>query len=118
MRKHYTEAQRATLVDLVTTGRATAREAAAQLGVTESTAYYWIKCAKRSRSALAVISRGAPRPAIRQPAPAPTFARLIRATEELSLVAVRVGDVIVEVRPGFDRVLLREVIAALAEPMP
>ena len=55
IRKHYTKAQRTALVDLVTTGRATPREAAAQFGVTESTAYYWLKRVERQRPALALI---------------------------------------------------------------
>ena len=45
----------------------------------------------------------------------PRFARLIRAAVASSSVALRVGDVILEVRPGFDAALLREVIAALVE---
>ena len=115
MRKHYTEAQRATLVDLVIKGQASARQAAAQLGVAESTAYYWIKRAGRSRSALALVARGKQQTLGQPPAATPRFARLIRAAVVSSSVVLRVGDVILEVRPGFDRALLREVIAALVE---
>ena len=113
MRKHYTESQRVALVDLVTTGRATAREAATQLGVAESTAYYWLKRARQSRSAMTLVPRSTPRSAVRQPTP--TFARLVREEQVPSSVTLQVGDVRLEVRPGFDAAFLREVIAALVE---
>ena len=115
MRKHYTEAQRATLVDLVIHGRASARQAAAQLGVAESTAYYWIKRAGRSRAALALVPRSRQQTQDQQPVATPRFARLVRGAVASSSVTLRVGGVILEVRPGFDAALLREVIAALVE---
>jgi hypothetical protein len=49
---------------------------------------------------------------------APAFSRLVRSTEapsSSSSITVRAGGVIVEVRPGFDPALLREVVAALVE---
>ncbi|HEX8107633.1 MAG TPA: helix-turn-helix domain-containing protein [Kofleriaceae bacterium] len=118
MRKHYTEAQRTALVELVTTGRTTPREAAAQLGVSESTAYYWLKRARR-RPALALVRQVArPGSAARLRTEAPTFARLVRATEAASAITLRVAGTEIEVRPGFDRALLRDVISALVEGAP
>lgn len=113
MRKHYTEDQRTALVELVTTGQVTPRAAAAQLGVTESTAYYWIKCA-RKRPALALVRQvaraGTP---TRSRPTAPTFARLVRATAASSAITLRVAGTEIEVRSGFDPALLRDVISAL-----
>ena len=113
MRKHYTKAQRAELITLVTGGETT-RRAAARLGVAESTAYYWLK---RSRESLALAVRETR--ARRSEAKArPTFARLIPAVETCPPLTLRAGGVVIEVRPGFDHVLLREVIAALVGCMP
>ena len=117
MRKHYTQAQRIELIKLVISGLATPRAAAAQLGVTESTAYYWLKCARQRQPALARLVRSSrPGPAVRAPSSAtPVFARLVRASEAPGAITLRVGGAIVEVRPGFEPALLREVIAALVE---
>jgi transposase-like protein len=117
MRKHYTQAQRAELIELVTSGQATPRMAAAQLGVTESTADYWLKCARQRQPALVPVARSTrPRPSDRARSSAtPVFARLVRASEAPGAITLRVGGAIVEVRPGFEPVLLREVIAALME---
>ena len=113
MRKHYTEGQRTALVEMVTTGQATPRAAAAQLGVTESTAYYWLKCA-RKRSALALVRQVARAgAATRSSSAAPTFARLVRATGAPSVLTLRVAGTEIEVRSGFDPALLRDVISAL-----
>ena len=115
MRKHYTKAQRAELVNLVTRGRATPRAAAARLGVTESTAYYWLKCAGRSL-ALAVPASGHQHvQAKAAPAITPTFARLVPAAEVRGSITLRVGGVVIEVRSGFDHALLRDVVTALVE---
>lgn len=115
MRKHYTEDQRTALVELVTMGRATPRAAAAQLGVAESTAYYWLKRAGR-RPALALVHQVARTgSATRSRLAAPTFARLVRTTEAPSVITLRVAGTEIEVRPGFDRALLRDVISALVE---
>lgn len=113
MKKHYTECQRAALVELVTTGQATPRAAAAQLEVTESTAYYWLKCA-RKRPALALVRPVARAgTAIRSRTAAPSFARLVRATGGPSGITLRVAGTEIEVRVGFDPALLRDVISAL-----
>jgi transposase-like protein len=110
MRKHYTKAQRTELIDLVTSGRATPRVAAARLGVPEPTAYYWLKRARKSL-ALAAPARARPMPAKARP----TFVRLIPAAEMQRSIVLRVGDVVIEVRSGFDHALLRDVVAALVE---
>jgi transposase-like protein len=116
--KHYTEDQRTALVELVTTGQATPRAAAAQLGVTESTAYYWLKRA-RKRPALALVRQVARAgSATRSRLTAPTFARLTRATEAPSAITLRVAGAEIEVRSGFDPALLRDVISALVEDAP
>lgn len=49
---------------------------------------------------------------------APPFARLIRAVDEASPITLRVGAIALEVRPGFNASLLREVVAALTEAVP
>ena len=108
MRKHYTKAQRTELIDLVTSGRATPRVAAARLGVTEPTAYYWLK---RARQSLALAAPERPIPAKARP----TFVRLIPVAEMQRSIVLRVVGVVIEVRPGFDHALLRDVVAALVE---
>jgi transposase-like protein len=85
MRKHYTDAQRAELVALVARGEATPRAAAARLGVTESTAYYWLKRGGRRPGAL---NAATPRS---RPTAAPTFARLVPAREASPAIVVRRG---------------------------
>jgi transposase-like protein len=91
MRRRYTDDERRELVELVKSGRATTREAAARLGVTASTAYWWMKRAHGE----------------------PTFVRLVRASEAEAAIAVRVGRAEIEVRRGFDVELLRAVVEAL-----
>jgi len=109
VRKHYTKAQRAELIDLVTSGQTTTRRAAARLGIAESTAYYWLKRARGSL-ALAVRQAGAPRTIAKT---RPTFARLIPAAEMCPPITLRAGGAVIEVRPGFDHALLRDVVTAL-----
>ena len=112
MRKHYTEAQRAELVALVARGEATPRAAAARLGVTESTAYYWLKRGGQRPGALIAAT---PRS---RPTAAPTFARLMPATEASPAIVVRVGDAVIAVAHPFDADLLRAVVAALTGRSP
>ena len=114
MRKHYTKAQRAELVALVARGEATPRAAAGRLGVTESTAYYWLKRSGLHSAAL-VVGKPRLRP---RPIGAPTFARLVPATEASRAISVRVGDVVIAVQRDFDAELLRAVVTALAERTP
>jgi transposase-like protein len=103
MRRHYTKKQRSGLVELVNTGRSTVSEAAARLGVTPSTAYYWM----RGRRAGATPASEMGRPA------EPTFVRLVRSTEIDAAIAVRVGNAEIQVRREFDADLLRAVVEAL-----
>jgi transposase-like protein len=110
MRKHYTEAQRAELVALVTRGEATPRAAAERLRVAESTAYYWLKRSGRP-PALRTAGTKSRRP---RPTTAPAFARLVPATEASPALVVRVGDAVIAVAHAFDADLLRAVVAALA----
>jgi transposase len=113
MRKHYTKGQRTALIDLATSGLAAPRAAAARLGVAESTAYYWLK---RARAPLALAVSGTRSPA--RPPRLSHFARLIQVAEMYPPITMRAGGVIIEVRPGFDHTLLREVITALVERTP
>ena len=101
MPKHYTPSQRTELIRSVTTQHAPVRAAASRLGVTESTAYRWLR------------DEGArPTPAASRP---PTFARLVPAAAMEARLHLRIGEVEVDVRPGFDAALLRAVVAALTE---
>jgi transposase len=114
MRKHYTKAQRAELIDVVTSGQMTTRRAASRLGVAEPTAYYWLKRAKEPL-ALAVRQTRSSRSVAKA---RPTFARLIPTAEMCPPITLRAGGVAIEVRPGFDHALLREVVTALVERTP
>ena len=87
---------------MVTNGRATVAEAARQLGVTASTAYQWLK-----------RTGEAPRRQRKRAAAPPTFVQVVRAGELTATIAVRVGSAEVQVRRGFDPVLLRAVVEAL-----
>lgn len=140
MRKHYTEEQRAEVVRLVREEKVSFRRAAAQVGVAEATAYYWVKRAMASAGSRAAGpansvgkpgARAAGRPSRQVPASsrqqaaaapamraAPTevaFARLVPASEHTVALTVRVGAAAIDVRAGFDAALLRAVVAALAE---
>jgi len=121
MSKHYTTAQRAKLTSLVASGEATPRAAAARLGVPESTAYYWLRAGRRA-TAIALTRRSAgPSAAAGRPRARdtpPPFARLVRAADGASPLTLRIGAIALEVRPGFDAGLLREVVATLTEVAP
>lgn len=71
-------------------------DAAARLGVSVSTAYRWMR-------------------EVAAPLPRPTFVELVRERAAASTLLVRVGAAEIEVRTGFDALLLREVAAALSE---
>lgn len=101
MRKHYTPSQRTELIRSVRIQHAPVRAAASRLGVTESTAYRWL------RHETARPTPAAPRP--------PTFVRLVPAAATEARLQLRIGEVEVDVRPGFDAALLRAVVAALTE---
>jgi transposase-like protein len=115
MRKHYTEAQRAALIDLVTSGQASLRAAAARLDVADSTAYYWLKRARRTGAAVALVLRRNHALAERRSSAPPTFARLVRPADAATAITLRVGGAVIEVRPGFDSALLHDIVVALAE---
>ena len=108
MRRQYTSRQRTELIGLVSSGRATVSEAAEQLGVLPSTAYYWV------RGAAAVAERGGRvrRSRVRALA-APTFVRVVPSREVQAEVLVRVGGAEIQVRRGFDALVLRAVVEAL-----
>ncbi|MEZ4363705.1 MAG: transposase [Kofleriaceae bacterium] len=108
MRRRYTDEQRAELVRLVLDEAMPQRRAAARLRVAESTAHHWVRRAAAARQRTAGSLRRDD-----EPAP-PTFARLVRASPPAALL-LRVGPVSLEVSPGFDVELLRQVVAALTE---
>ena len=113
MRRRYPAEKRAQLVALVTIEGAPILEAAHQLGVRPSTAYYWIRQAAKASSRPATKrARGAePKsPAIAQPA----FLQLVRASEPAAWFDVRVGPASISVKPGFDPELLRALVTALS----
>ena len=113
MRKRYLAEKRNQLVALVTTEGAPILEAAHQLGVRPSTAYYWIRqAAKASAKPATKRARGAHQkaPAIAKPA----FLQLVRASEPAAWFDVRVGPASISVKPGFDPGLLRALVAVLS----
>ena len=112
MRKRYTGKQRSALVDLVTGGRATVREAAGRLGVTASTGYYWMKQAAAGAEPRRGGARRSSSREGRQLVPA-TFVRVVRAGDLAATITVRIGRARVQVRRGFDADLLRSVVRAL-----
>jgi transposase-like protein len=112
MRRHYTVEQRSELVDLVATCRATIPEAAARLGVTESTAYYWVKQAGKPprKTGKALHPVGTPKTlSIARP----TFVQLVRSHDTSAMIEVRISGTEILVRRGFDAQLLRELVEAL-----
>jgi|WetSurMetagenome_2_1015567.scaffolds.fasta_scaffold251512_1 transposase-like protein len=104
MRRRYTKEQRSQLVELVTGSDVAVPEAAARLGVGASAAYNWVAESRTLRKS---------KPA--RPATGPTFVRLVPSAAADTAIAVRVGGAEIQVRPGFDGELLREVVATLAE---
>ena len=105
MRRRYTKQQRAELVELVTGGDMTVPEAAAKVGVTSSSAYNWMAEDRKLR-----------KPSATGRARKPTFIRLVpSAFAPDATVTVRVGGAEIQVGRGFDRELLRAVVATLAE---
>jgi transposase-like protein len=100
MRRIYTQAERDEFVRQVKTRRESVAVSAAKLGITEVTAYRWIRAA--SKAAIAAEA-------------APTFVELAPTGRRCEhSVLVRIGNAEIEVRAGFDAVLLRDVVAALA----
>ncbi|HEY6725712.1 MAG TPA: transposase [Polyangiaceae bacterium] len=96
MRRRYTARQREQLIEAVRTSGEPVGAAAKRLGVTASTAYHWMKAARRA-------------------AAQPQFARLVPSSSLVrpSLV-VRVRGAAIRVEGGFDAELLRAVVWALS----
>ena len=107
MRKQHTKAQREQLVRLVVVEGRTVREAAQQMKVRPSTAYYWVR--RAAATGEDVVANAS--------APEPVFARLVRAEDAASprILELSIGGSTVLVRPDFDAALLRAVVAALRE---
>lgn len=108
MRNQYTGKQRSDLLRLVASRRATVAEAATQLGVTPSTAYYWVRRAATIAPRRARASRP---PLLEGP---PTFVRVVPSGTVDAGIAVRVGSAEIRVRRDFDGELLRAVVDALS----
>jgi transposase-like protein len=106
MRRHYTAAQRGQLLDLVASGRSV-REAAARLGISTSTASYWVR--RTHAKAKQLREQDA-----RTHAVPPSFVRLV-SEQEVASLEIRVGGATLHVAPGFDADLLRAVVAVLRE---
>jgi transposase-like protein len=114
MRRHYTDEQRAELIGLVTTRRATVSQAATRLGVTASTAYNWVRRAATTGSDVSRAVQRRQLAPVSSP-PALTFVEVARATQFDPMLVVRVDGIEIEVRRGFDAGMLRDVVAALRE---
>ncbi|HEU4726382.1 MAG TPA: transposase [Kofleriaceae bacterium] len=114
VRRRYTAKQRRELIDLVTTGRLSISEAAAQLGIPLSTASYWVRKAgkKLQKPPKATQARKPAKPPSADPS---TFVQLIRAKDTGAVIEVRLGRTRIQVRHGFDAQLLRAVIELLQE---
>jgi transposase-like protein len=89
--------ERSELIRAVTKRGEAVSVAAARLGVPLSTAHRWIRIATAATT----------------PARAPTFVEVVPERAVRSAIVVRVGVAEIEVRPGFDARLLREVAEAL-----
>ena len=100
MGKRYEAKERDRLIKAIHASGEPVKVVSKQLGVKESTAYYWMKQARRAEP--------------------PKFARVIPTAPPSKAsvsVSVEVGGVVVRLAAGFDPVLLREVVAALkSEP--
>jgi len=99
MRKIYGESDRADLVAAVKRGAPVA-EAARHHGVTVTTAYRWMRLACASSDHNSAVKT-------------PTFLELVTSADIGAGLVVRVGAAEIEVRAGFDRELLRAVVATL-----
>jgi len=94
MGKRYKASERERLVEAVRGSGEPVKVIAKRLGVRESTAYYWMKRARRAEP--------------------PKFVRVIPiGREPAASLSIDVGGVVIHVDGGFDGALLREVVAAL-----
>jgi transposase-like protein len=94
MAKRYTERDRSRFLTELRRSGDPVHVVAERLGLSVSTAFRWKKDADAS-------------------ADAPVFARLVREPRLEASLTLDVGGVRVQVRPGFDADLLREVVQAL-----
>ena len=95
MRRRYTARQREQLIEAVRTSGEPVAAAAERLGVTASTAYFWMKAARATRP--------------------PQFARLVPESGPVpASLVLRVRGVAIRVKAGFDADLLRAVVSALS----
>jgi len=95
MRRRYTARQREQLIEAVQTSGEPVAAAAERLGVTASTAYFWMKAARATRQ--------------------PQFARLVSESPPVpASLVLRVQGVAIRVQSGFDADLLRAVVSALS----
>lgn len=95
MRRRYTARQREQLIEAVRTSGEPVAAAAERLGVTASTAYFWMKAARAMSQ--------------------PQFARLVPESRSRSAsLVLRVRGVAIRVEAGFDTDLLRAVVSALS----
>jgi transposase-like protein len=86
--------QRDVLIEAVRTSGEPVKAIAAQMGVKQATAYYWMKKARAAR--------------------VPQFARVVpRSGEAKASMVIEAGGAIIRLESGFDAELLLEVIAAL-----
>jgi len=96
MGKRYEAKERERLIDEVRASGEPVRVVAKRLEVPESTALYWMQCARRAEP--------------------PKFARVIAAAQERGAsLSVEVGGAVIRVDAGFDAALLREVVAVLKD---
>lgn len=96
MGKRYEAKERERLIDEVRASGEPVRVAAKRLGVPESTALYWMQCARRAEP--------------------PKFARAIPVVRESDAsLSIEVGGAVIRLDNSFDASLLREVIAVLKE---
>jgi transposase-like protein len=90
--------ERSELIRAVTIRGEAVSTVAGRLGVSMSTAYRWMRVAEAGRA----------------PMTKPTFVEVVAERAERSTILVRVGVAEIEVHPGFEARLLREVAEALA----
>jgi transposase-like protein len=94
MGKRYKAREREQLVAAVRASGEPVKVVAKRLGVRESTAYYWVKRARRAER--------------------PKFARVVpMGRAPAASLSIEVGGVVIRVDAGFDGAVLCEVVAAL-----
>jgi len=96
MAKRHTARKRAKLIELVRTSGTSVKAVADEMGVSVSTAYLWMRRA----------------PA----APKPTFAKVVPASSlgATPRLMVKVSGAVIQLEPGFDAELLRQVVSVLS----